>query len=101
VLRHLYVVKGRTPEEIAQMFKPATAEAVRYQLRQFGLLDVRRKLSFLEAIAAKGFRSREDFFKANADRSFVDLARDLGLTPGAISYQHDLYLKEKMLRAAR
>lgn len=100
VLRHLFTVQKKSAQEIATLFG-VTGEAVRYHLRAMGLMPHRP--SFEEILVAKGYATRTQFFNewlAKRRRSWVEMAKFLGLTPNAVKYQHNLYLRDKMLRAA-
>lgn len=97
VLRLLHVVQKKSPAQIAVMFE-CTYEAVRLHLLKYKLM--RYEPTFADRVKAKGYAGVEAFFKAGQSKTMIQMAKEIGMSQGTITYQYNKFLEGRAIRAA-
>lgn len=94
VLEELFDERGLSQKEISDMFE-CDPPAIRYWLKQFGLLHPKPR--FEDAIASKGWESLSAFFtdSANVHKTFKQLAEEMGYCYATVSDAYTRFLKSR------
>lgn len=90
----LYEVEGRSLREVAELLG-VSKQDVAYWLRRMSI-SIRpqgRDSVFEQSIAKLGFAAADDYFKARQDKTFDQMAEEVGVATPTIRRHHEAYVQ--------
>lgn len=101
VLVHLYTVKGKSLDEIAEIFN-CTRQAIAYNAERLGVETGMpgRPETMLGKIKEHGFVTVGDYFRAHATRTFEAMAQELKVSSSTIQRHYDLFIRSIIAASA-
>lgn len=90
LLRQLHVQDRRDVGWIAEHFR-VSKHLVRMRLKALGIFRPRQ--GFAAKVKERGYADVADFFGKSSGKTFVDMARELGVSLGGVQYHYRKWLK--------